>query len=70
MGVDASHAWVAAWSPAGEWVEFDPTNDRLADERYITLGWGSDFADAVPLRGVLLGGRGQRMSVAVSVIPG
>jgi transglutaminase-like putative cysteine protease len=70
LGADVSHAWVAAYAPGHGWVEFDPTNDRLADERYITLGWGSDFADAVPLRGVLLGGRGQRMSVAVSVIPG
>jgi transglutaminase-like putative cysteine protease len=65
-----SHAWVAAHAPGHGWVEFDPTNDRLADQRYITLAWGSDFADAVPLRGVLLGGRGQRMSVEVSVIPG
>jgi len=69
LGADASHAWVAAYSPSHGWVEFDPTNDRLADQRYITLAWGADFADAVPLRGVLLGGRGQRMAVEVSVIP-
>jgi transglutaminase-like putative cysteine protease len=69
LGVDASHAWVAAWSPAHGWVEFDPTNGHLADQRYITLAWGADFADVVPLRGVILGGRGQSMAVAVSVIP-
>ena len=69
LGADASHAWVAAYAPGLGWVEFDPTNDRLADARYITLGWGCDFADAVPLRGVLIGGRGQAMSVEVSVIP-
>ncbi|MEO7336819.1 MAG: transglutaminase family protein [Caldimonas sp.] len=69
LGADASHAWVAAYAPGHGWVEFDPTNDRHADQRYITLGWGADFADAVPLRGVLIGGRGQRMAVAVSVIP-
>jgi len=69
LGADASHAWVAAWSPSHGWVEFDPTNDRLADSRYITLAWGADFADAVPLRGVIIGGRGQRMDVEVSVIP-
>ena len=69
LGADVSHAWVAAYAPQQGWVEFDPTNDRLADERYITLAWGADFGDAVPLRGVLLGGRGQRMTVAVSVIP-
>jgi len=69
MGVDASHAWVAAWSPAHGWVEFDPTNDQRADRRYITLAWGADFADVVPLRGVILGGGTQEMEVSVSVIP-
>jgi len=70
MGVDASHAWVAAYLPDHGWVEFDPTNDQLADRRYITLAWGSDFADVVPLRGVILGGGAtQRMDVSVSVIP-
>jgi transglutaminase-like putative cysteine protease len=69
LGVDASHAWVAAYSPAHGWVEFDPTNGHLADQRYITLAWGADFADVVPLRGVILGGRGQSMAVEVSVIP-
>lgn len=69
MGVDASHAWVAAFAPPYGWVEFDPTNDQLADDRYITLAWGADFADAVPLRGVILGGGDQSMSVKVSVIP-
>lgn len=69
MGVDASHAWVAAWSPQYGWVEFDPTNDQLADQRYITLAWGADFADVVPLRGVILGGGTQVMDVAVSVLP-
>ena len=70
MGVDASHAWVAAYSPQLGWVEFDPTNDQLADARYITLAWGADFADVVPLRGVILGGGEQDMLVEVSVVPG
>ncbi|MET0334809.1 MAG: transglutaminase family protein [Rhizobacter sp.] len=69
MGVDASHAWVAAYSPDTGWVEFDPTNNQLADRRYITLAWGADFADVVPLRGVILGGGAQDMDVSVSVIP-
>jgi transglutaminase-like putative cysteine protease len=69
LGADASHAWVAAYSPKHGWVELDPTNDTRADQRYITLAWGADFADVVPLRGVILGGRGQSMGIAVSVIP-
>jgi transglutaminase-like putative cysteine protease len=69
LGADASHAWAAAYAPVHGWVEFDPTNDHRADQRYITLAWGTDFADVVPLRGVILGGRGQSMAVEVSVIP-
>lgn len=69
MGVDASHAWVAAYSPEHGWVEFDPTNDQRADRRYITLAWGGDFADVVPVRGVILGGGAQKLAVGVNVIP-
>jgi len=69
MGVDASHAWIAAYSPAHGWVEFDPTNSQLADRRYITLTWGADFADVVPLRGVIYGGGEQVMDVEVNVMP-
>ena len=69
MGADASHAWVAAYAPGCGWVEFDPTNDQLADARYIILAWGSDFADVAPLRGVILGGGEQGLHVAVSVLP-
>lgn len=69
LGADATHAWVAAYSPVHGWVEFDPTNDTHADRRYITLAWGGEFADVVPLRGVILGGRGHDLDVEVSVIP-
>jgi transglutaminase-like putative cysteine protease len=69
VGADASHAWVAAYAPGHGWIEFDPTNDQLADNRYITLTWGADFADVVPLRGVIFGGGDQQLDVEVSVIP-
>ncbi len=69
QGVDASHAWVAAYAPAVGWVEFDPTNDQQADARYITLAWGADFGDVAPLRGVITGGGEHTLSVAVSVMP-
>ena len=41
LGADVSHAWVAAYSPQHGWVELDPTNDTLADRRYITLATGA-----------------------------
>ena len=69
MGVDASHAWIAAYAPQHGWVEWDPTNNQRADTRYVTLAWGADFADVVPVAGVLLGGGEQAMEVRVSVVP-
>jgi len=31
----------------------NPTNDQLVDERYIVVGWGRDYADVPPLRGII-----------------
>ncbi len=68
-GADASHAWVAAHCPGLGWVAFDPTNGKLADLEFVTLGWGREFLDVTPLRGVVLGAASQQLSVAVSVTP-
>jgi transglutaminase-like putative cysteine protease len=68
-GADASHAWVAAHCPELGWVAFDPTNGKLADQEFVTLGWGREFNDVTPLRGVVLGSASQQLSVAVSVTP-
>ncbi len=53
FGVDATHAWAAVWTPDNHWVGLDPTNDQLVDERYIVVGWGRDYADLPPLRGII-----------------
>jgi transglutaminase-like putative cysteine protease len=68
-GADASHAWVAAHCPGLGWVAFDPTNGKLADQEFVTLGWGREYHDVTPLRGVVLGSASQQLSVAVSVTP-
>jgi transglutaminase-like putative cysteine protease len=68
-GADASHAWVAAFCPGIGWVAFDPTNGKLADLEFVTLGWGREFHDVTPLRGVVLGTASQQLAVAVSVTP-
>jgi transglutaminase-like putative cysteine protease len=68
-GADASHAWVAAYCPGLGWVAFDPTNGKIADVEFITLGWGREFLDVTPLRGVVLGTASQQLAVAVSVTP-
>jgi transglutaminase-like putative cysteine protease len=66
-GSDATHAWVSVFTPAG-WVDIDPTNDHLADSRYIVTAWGRDFRDVSPLRGVIFTEATEStLSVAVDV---
>ena len=68
-GADASHAWVASFCPAHGWVAFDPTNGKIADTEFVTLGWGREYHDVSPLRGVVRGTAAQQLAVAVSVVP-
>jgi transglutaminase-like putative cysteine protease len=69
VGADASHAWLAVYCPEQGWVDLDPTNDVLVGERHVTVGWGRDYGDVSPLRGVLLGGAKHTLHVGVSVTP-
>jgi transglutaminase-like putative cysteine protease len=73
VGSDASHAWASVYLPAGEgpgtWLDFDPTNDRLAGEEYVTLAVGRDYSDVSPIRGVIHGGAKHKLRVAVTVTP-
>jgi transglutaminase-like putative cysteine protease len=69
VGADASHAWLSVYCPPFGWVDLDPTNNVLPDERHITLAWGRDYGDVSPLRGVVLGGEEHRLYVGVSVLP-
>lgn len=66
-GSDASHAWIESWLPGHGWVGFDPTNGKLANHEFITLGWGRDYSDIAPLRGVVLGGGEHALQVQVHV---
>jgi transglutaminase-like putative cysteine protease len=68
-GADASHAWISLYCPAHGWTDFDPTNDLIPSERHITLGWGRDFGDISPIRGVILGAGDHDLNVEVDVIP-
>ena len=69
VGADASHAWVSVYCPALGWVDFDPTNRCLVQHEHITLGWGRDFSDVTPMRGIVLGGGRQELDVQVTVTP-
>lgn len=69
-GADQSHAWVGAWlGPEHGWVDLDPTNDLIVSEEHVVLGWGRDFGDVSPLRGVILGGGRHHLSVGVDLEP-
>jgi len=68
-GADASHAWVEGHCPGVGWIAFDPTNGKLADLEFVTIGWGREFSDVTPLRGVVLGTATQELAVAVNMQP-
>ncbi|HLV81017.1 MAG TPA: transglutaminase family protein [Chthonomonadaceae bacterium] len=63
----ATHAWVECLLPGGVWRGFDPTNDLLANARYVKAHWGRDYADAAPTCGVYRGAADQRLQVEVKV---
>jgi len=66
-GVDASHAWVGFFCPGIGWLDVDATNNCIPSLRHITIGWGRDYGDVGPIRGVLVGGRKQTLRVSVDV---
>ncbi len=67
VGADASHAWLSVWCPGIGWVDFDPTNNVIPSEEHIVLGWGRDYDDVSPIKGVILGGGDHRVVVSVDV---
>jgi transglutaminase-like putative cysteine protease len=74
IGIDATHAWAAVWTPQNpgqfEWLGLDPTNDQMVDERYIIVGRGRDYADVPPLRGIIYtNSENSVIDVAVDVAP-
>jgi transglutaminase-like putative cysteine protease len=70
VGADVSHAWVSLYVPGTGWVDVDPTNDQLINDRYVTTAWGRDYSDVAPLKGVIYtDGEGHEMQVSVDVMP-
>lgn len=69
-GADAMHAWVSAWCGAGMgWVEYDPTNGIIVGTDHITVGYGRDYFDVSPIKGVLRSSGQSSVAQAVDVIP-
>jgi transglutaminase-like putative cysteine protease len=67
VGAQASHAWAEVYIPAAGWIGFDPTNNTLADERYVKISVGRDYNDVAPVRGSYHGTGQSRMEVFVEV---
>jgi transglutaminase-like putative cysteine protease len=68
QGADVSHAWASVHVPQTGWVDVDPTNDQLVGGRYVTVGWGRDYGDVAPLKGVIFtDGDTTSLEVAVDV---
>ena len=66
-GAQASHAWCEVYVPDYGWRALDPTNDQQADERYIKVAVGRDYADIVPVQGRYRGAGTKKMTVDVNV---
>lgn len=67
MGVDASHAWFSIYIPDMGWVDFDPTNNVLPGDQHITIGWGRDYSDIAPMKGVILSSGSHGLHVSVDM---
>lgn len=68
-GADASHAWVSVHCGDLGWVDIDPTNNCFASDEHITIAWGRDYTDIIPVQGVIIGPPAHTLSVSVDVDP-
>lgn len=69
-GSDAMHAWVRVWCGGSTgWLEYDPTNALDVADDHILVGYGRDYADVAPIRGVSRTAGGQKGKHTVDVIP-
>lgn len=69
VGADATHAWVEAWCPGYGWLGLDPTNGKTVSDEFVVLARGRDYADVIPLRGVVIGGGEHTLEVSVTMFP-
>lgn len=67
IGGDASHAWFSVFVPGFGWVDLDPTNNMYMQTEHLTVGWGRDFDDMSPVKGIMTGGGHHTITVDVSV---
>jgi transglutaminase-like putative cysteine protease len=66
-GDQATHAWLECRLPDGRWFGLDPTNALVANDHYVRVHTGRDYADVTPTRGVYTGYRATTLDVSVHV---
>jgi transglutaminase-like putative cysteine protease len=64
---EASHAWIEVFIPGYGWAGYDPTHDRSADQRYVKLASGRDYADIRPVNGTYRGAPARDLRVEVKI---
>lgn len=67
FGADASHAWVSLYVPGAGWLQLDPTNNIVPVSQHVILGYGRDFHDVSPLKGVVRSSGESHLEVRVDV---
>jgi transglutaminase-like putative cysteine protease len=64
---NATHAWVEVFLPEVGWRGIDPTHNRQADETYLKIAVGRDYADVAPVSGHYKGTQDRQMHVTVKI---
>jgi transglutaminase-like putative cysteine protease len=68
LGDGGSHAWVELLVPGSDGrprtVAFDPTHDRRAGPRYVTVALGRDYLDVTPTSGTFHGPIGGELTTS------
>ena len=63
----ATHAWMEVFVPGHGWMGLDPTHNRPADETYVKIAVGRDYADVPPITGTYKGTTERTLSVQVQI---
>jgi transglutaminase-like putative cysteine protease len=69
--VGLTHAWAEVFIPGDGWIEFDPTNDLVADRQLLRVAVARVPEDASPVSGSYVGPTGSfvGLSVGVTITP-
>lgn len=65
--VGLTHAWADVFIPGDGWIEFDPTNDLVADRQLLRVAVARVPEDASPVAGSYVGPAGSFLGLAVGV---